>query len=75
MKLDEEDGAAGLIFYADGDDRHYGFYPSSGQLRFSRFDGPDVFSWKVLGEKRSAAYRPDDWNRLKVRLAEGLIEC
>jgi serine protease Do len=75
VKLDQEDGAAGLIFYADGQDKHYGFYPSSGKLRFSRFDGPTVYSWQVLGEKRVPEYRPEDWNRLKVRLEDGLIQC
>ena len=43
VKLDDEAGAAGLVFHADGGDQHYGFYPSSGKLRLSRFDGPDVF--------------------------------
>src|SRR5262249_5993498 len=42
VKLDDEAGAAGLIFQADGQDKHYGFYPSAGQLRLTRFDGPDV---------------------------------
>jgi hypothetical protein len=50
VKLDDEAGAAGLVFHADGKDVHYGFYPSAGKLRLSRFEGPDVFSWKVLEE-------------------------
>lgn len=75
VRLDQKDGAAGLIFHADGGDRHYGFYPSSGKLRFSRFDGPDVYSWQVLSEKSSPAYREDDWNRLKVRIEDGSIQC
>jgi serine protease Do len=75
VKLDQQDGAAGLIFYADGKDKHYGFYPSNGKLRFSRFDGPSVYSWQVLGEKRVPEYRPEEWNRLKVRLEDGLIQC
>lgn len=75
VRMEEPDGAAGLIFHADGGERHYGFYPSSGKLRFTRFDGPDVYSWKVLGEKEVDAYREDDWNRLKVRIEEGLIRC
>ena len=75
VKMEEEDGAAGLVFHSDGKDRHYGFYPSSGQLRLSRFDGPDVFSWNVLDEARSPAYHPGDWNRLKVRIDDGLIQC
>ncbi|MGE4000175.1 MAG: transglutaminase family protein [Planctomycetaceae bacterium] len=75
VRFDQKDGAAGLVFHADGGDRHYGFYPSSGKLRFSRFDGPDVYSWQVLSEKSSPAYREDDWNRLKVRIDGGVIQC
>ena len=48
VRLDDESGAAGLIFHADGADRHYGFYPTGGKLRLTRFDGPDVFTWKIL---------------------------
>ena len=44
VKLGDESGAAGLVFGADGQDRHFGFYPSAGQLRLTRFDGPNVFS-------------------------------
>src|SRR5262249_28734316 len=40
VKLDDESGAAGLIFHAEGE-VHYGFYPSGGELRLTRFDGPD----------------------------------
>ena len=54
VKLDHEEGAAGLVFCADGGDVHYGFYPSNGKLRFSRFDGPDVYSWAVLAEVKNA---------------------
>ncbi len=43
VKLDDEKGAAGLIFGGDGGDRHYGFYPTGGKLRFTHFQGPDVF--------------------------------
>ncbi len=75
VRVDQTDGAAGLVFHADGADRHYGFYPSSGNLRFSRFDGPDVYSWQVLEETHSPHYRPAEWNRLKVRLDDGLIQC
>lgn len=72
VKLDDERGAAGLVFHADGQDKHFGFYPSGGKLRLSRFEGPDVFSWKVLDERPSDHYRPGEWNRLKVRIdAEG----
>jgi serine protease Do len=74
VKLDDEAGAAGLVFRAEGD-KCYGFYPSGGKLRLTRFDGPDVFSWKVLHEEASPAYRPGDWNALKVHLEKGHIRC
>jgi regulator of sirC expression with transglutaminase-like and TPR domain len=75
VRLDDESGAAGLVFHADGGDRHYGFYPSNGKLRLSRFEGPDVFSWQVLAEKPSEAYLPGDWNQLKVRVERGKLSC
>jgi regulator of sirC expression with transglutaminase-like and TPR domain len=75
VKLNHEEGAAGLVFCADGRDVHYGFYPSAGKLRLSRFDGPDVLSWKVLAEVPSEHYRPGDWNSLKVRFEKGRIRC
>lgn len=75
VKLDDEAGAAGLAFAADGGDRHYGFYPSAGRLRLTRFDGPDVLSWKILDEKPSPRYRPGEWNHLRVRVAADVISC
>jgi len=75
VKLGAEDGAAGLVFHANGEQLHYGFYPSGGRMRLSRFDGPDVFQWKVLEEVSSAAYRPGEWNHLLVRIKEGELEC
>ncbi|MFM8377815.1 MAG: transglutaminase family protein [Planctomycetia bacterium] len=75
VKLDDEAGAAGLAFSADGGDRHYGFYPSAGRLRLTRFDGPDVLSWKILDEKPSPRYRPGAWNHLRVRVAADAIAC
>jgi regulator of sirC expression with transglutaminase-like and TPR domain len=75
VKLDDEAGAAGLVFHSDGNERHYGFYPSAGKLRLSRFEGPDVFSWKVLVEKPSEAYKPGEWNRLKVRVEKDKLSC
>jgi regulator of sirC expression with transglutaminase-like and TPR domain len=75
VKLDDEAGAAGLAFAADGGDRHYGFYPSAGRLRLTRFDGPDVLSWKILDEKPSPRYRPGEWNHLRVRVAADGISC
>ncbi|MFO0903560.1 MAG: tetratricopeptide repeat protein [Pirellulales bacterium] len=75
VKLDDESGAAGLVFHSDGRDKHYGFYPSGGRLRLSRFSGPDVFSWQVLSERPSEHYRPGEWNRLKVRVEQDRIRC
>jgi regulator of sirC expression with transglutaminase-like and TPR domain len=74
VKMNEEDGAAGLAIHCDGD-RHYGFYPSSGSLRFSRFDGPVVYDWHVLREEQSPHYRPGEWNRIKVRAESGRFLC
>ncbi|WP_254512738.1 transglutaminase family protein [Anatilimnocola floriformis] len=73
--LDDEAGAAGLVFHADGGDRHYGFYPSNGKLRLSRFEGADVFSWKVLLEKPIDSYKPGEWNRLRVRIEKDKFRC
>jgi serine protease Do len=75
VRLADEAGAAGLAFCADGGARHYGFYPSGGRLRLTRFDGPDVFSWKILRELDSDAYRPGEWNTLRVRVEGPRIQC
>ncbi len=74
VKMNEDDGAAGLALFSDGE-THYGFYPSSGALRFSRFDGPVVYDWHVLHESRSPHYRPGEWNRIKVRVEAGRFHC
>lgn len=73
VKLDDESGAAGLVFCAQDDDHYYGFYPSNGKLRFTRFEGPDVYSWTVLSEFASEAYRSGQWNHLRVRVEPGKI--
>jgi len=75
VKLDDESGAAGLIFSSDGGNRHYGFYPSSGSLRLTRFEGPDVFTWKILMTRKSQHYRPGQFNTLKVRLEKDRFLC
>jgi regulator of sirC expression with transglutaminase-like and TPR domain len=75
VRLDHEAGAAGLVFYADGGDKHYGFYPSGGQLRLTRFDGPDVYSWQILRQITTSHYRPGEWNTLKVRLDKDRFSC
>lgn len=75
VKLDDESGAAGLVFASDGRDRHYGFYPTGGQLRLTRFDGPTVFNWRILRTLSSEHYRPGEWNDIKVRFEEKKIIC
>lgn len=75
VRLDDEAGAAGLVFCADGEQRHYGFYPSGGRLRLTRFDGPDVFSWNVLKEIETPHYHANEWNHLKVRVADDRLLC
>ncbi len=75
VKLDDESGAAGLVFHSDGGDKHYGFYPSNGSLRFTRFEGPDVYSWQVLHQAECAHYRPGEWNTFKVRVEKDRILC
>lgn len=68
VKLAEESGAAGLAFCAQDEDHYYGFYPSNGKMRFTRFEGPDVYSWTVLKEFETEAYRSGQWNHLRVRV-------
>ena len=75
VKLGDESGAAGLAFHADGEDRHYGFYPTAGTLRLTRFDGPTVSTWKILEDIRTDAYRPGEWNRLRVRIDSNRVRC
>lgn len=75
VKLDDEAGAAGLVFHSDEGDQHYGFYPSNGRLRLSCFRGPTVFMWEVLKELPSDAYRPGEWNELKVRVEPDKFLC
>jgi S1-C subfamily serine protease/regulator of sirC expression with transglutaminase-like and TPR domain len=73
-RLEDEAGAAGLAFCSDGGDRHYGFYPTGGRLRLTRFDGPNVFSWKILQDIETEAYRKGDWNTLRVRVTATGVE-
>ncbi len=75
VKLNKEAGAAGLVFHADGKNRHYGFYPSSGKMRLTRFEGADVFSWQVLYDQPTEAYRPGEWNTLRVRMEKDQFLC
>lgn len=68
VKLADESGAAGLAFHSDGNFNHYGFYPTAGSIRLTRFDGPTVFQWSILQTVASDAYRPGEWNRIRVRV-------
>jgi serine protease Do len=75
VKLDDEAGAAGLVFHSDGNQRHYAFYPTNGKLRLTSFEGPTVFSWRILADKPSQHYRPGDWNELRVRVEKNKLLC
>ena len=75
VRLDDESGAAGLVFGSDDDQKHYGFYPSAGQLRLTRFEGPSVFTWTILQQIPSANYRRGDWNTLRIRREAHSIRC
>ena len=75
VRLEDESGAAGLAWAADGGDRHYGFYPSAGQMRLTRFDGANVFSWTILDQRLTRHYLPGDWNTLRVRNEGNRFYC
>ncbi|HMJ66952.1 MAG TPA: tetratricopeptide repeat protein, partial [Candidatus Binatia bacterium] len=75
VRLDDESGAAGLVFDADGKDIHYGFYSTSGQLRLTRFEGPAVFSWTILTTTNTAHYQQGEWNHLRVRVEKEKVLC
>lgn len=73
VKLDDEAGAAGLVFHSDGENQHYGFYPSAGRIRLTSFEGPTVFTWNVLRELETPHYKRGEWNELKVRVESNKI--
>jgi regulator of sirC expression with transglutaminase-like and TPR domain len=75
IKLDDESGAAGLVFDSDGGDRHYGFYPTHGRIRLTAFGGPDVNSWRIIDTIPFEAYRPGEWNALRVRVESDGFRC
>jgi serine protease Do len=75
VRLNHEEGAAGLVLCSDGGDQHYGFYPSAGKMRLTRFNGPDVFSWTILHDVASPAYNEGGWNTLRVRVEEDTLRC
>jgi regulator of sirC expression with transglutaminase-like and TPR domain len=71
VRLSDEGGAAGLVFNSDGENKHYGFYPTNGSLRLTCFEGKTVYSWRILNTVVSSAYRPEQWNRLRVKIEKG----
>lgn len=73
VKLDDEGGAAGLAFASDSDQVHYGFYPSDGKMRLTRFEGADVYSWTILAQVEAPSYARGEWNRLRVRVEKDRI--
>jgi regulator of sirC expression with transglutaminase-like and TPR domain len=75
VKLDDESGAGGLIFCSDGGDTHYGFYPTAGKVRLTRFEGPDVSHWTILEDTPTPHYKPGEWNHLRVRVEPENISC
>ena len=76
VRLSDDSGAAGLVFHSDGKNKHYGFYPTNGSLRLTCFEGESVYSWNILETVESSAYRPNQWNQLRVKLGEaGKIAC
>ncbi|GIW92774.1 MAG: hypothetical protein KatS3mg110_0815 [Pirellulaceae bacterium] len=75
VRLADESGAAGVVFHCDGQNRHYGFYPSGGRMRLTCFNGPTVFEWQILREEATSAYRHGDWNHLRVEVQGPTIRC
>ena len=75
VRLEDESGAAGLVFASDGADKHFGFYPTAGQLRLTDFQGPNVFSWNILKTTPTEHYHPGEWNHIKVRIEEDRLLC
>jgi S1-C subfamily serine protease/regulator of sirC expression with transglutaminase-like and TPR domain len=76
VRMADESGAAGLVFHADGKNKHYGFYPTNESLRLTCFEGENVYSWNILNTVTSSAYRLNQWNRLRVKVEKnGKITC
>ena len=76
VKLDDDSGAAGLVFCSDKDGSHYGFYPTNGSLRLTHFVGPSVYSWNIIKTVENQAYLPGKWNHIHVKFEEnGRILC
>lgn len=72
--LDDESGAAGLVFGFSDTGEHWGFYPSAGNIRLTHFKGPDVFSWDIAAQISAAKYNLGEWNDVKVLVSQDKIE-
>ena len=75
VRLADESGAAGLVLHSDGNHDHYGFYPTNGAMRLTRFEGPAVFNWTILQTIPSDAYTPGEWNRIKLSADGSHLVC
>lgn len=75
VRLQDESGAAGLVFGGTPEGTHYGFYPTGGNLRLTAFEGDEVTAWRILGTVPHPTYRPGEWNTLKVRHDRDTIRC
>ena len=71
VRLEDESGAAGLVFASNAGNKHYGFYPTNGSLRLTCFNGPMVFDWEILETVTAPEYLPGEWNRISVRFEQG----
>jgi serine protease Do len=68
VKLDDPTGAAGLAFCCEEPAVHYGFYPTAGKVRLTRFQGEDLSSWTILEDFPTPHYLEGEWNHLRVRI-------
>ena len=73
VKLEDESGAAGLAFHSDGGNTHYGFYPTAGSVRLTRFEGADVYSWTILDTVKTDAYKPGEWNTIRIAVEKNRL--
>jgi len=75
VRIDTKDGAAGLVFGGNSQGYHYGFYPTSGRIRMTAFEGSDVLNWRILNTIDVPEYAPSDWNRLSVKVYPEETRC
>jgi len=68
VKLDDEAGAGRTRLRFRWGGRPLRLLPLGGRMRLTRFEGPDVQSWTILGQFDAASCQPGEWNRLRVRV-------